>query len=57
MVHRCPGIAVLPGFSRLLLTVMQRLSFWAGFAYYFDTAVNVFLTPLPPILLALFAPA
>lgn len=44
-------------FHRMSLTPWQRLSFWAGFTYYLDTALNVFLTALPPILLALLTPS
>ena len=45
------------GFHRSRLSVMQRLSFWSGFSYYLDTAVNVFLAALPPVFLAILAPA
>jgi cellulose synthase (UDP-forming) len=44
-------------FHRSDFSLMQRLSFWSGFSYYLDTAVNVFLAALPPILLAIIAPA
>jgi cellulose synthase/poly-beta-1,6-N-acetylglucosamine synthase-like glycosyltransferase len=43
------------GFHRIPLTKMQRLSYWSGFLYYITTAVNVFVTALPPILMAFFA--
>ena len=35
---------------------MQRLCFWSGFLYYIDTAINVFVVSLPPILMAVLAP-
>ena len=44
------------GFHRLPLTSMQRLSYWSGFLYYITTAVNVFVTAVPPILMGWFAP-
>jgi cellulose synthase/poly-beta-1,6-N-acetylglucosamine synthase-like glycosyltransferase len=44
-------------FHRINLTVMQRLSYWSGFLYYITTAINVFVIPLPAILMGYFAPA
>ncbi|MGU3436600.1 glycosyltransferase family 2 protein [Actinomycetes bacterium M1A6_2h] len=43
-------------FHRSKFTLMQRLSFWAGFLYYIDTALAVFIVALPPILMAVIAP-
>lgn len=31
------------------MTLDQRISFWSGFVYYFSTAMNAFLAPLPAI--------
>jgi cellulose synthase (UDP-forming) len=45
------------GFHRTRLSAMQRVSFWSGFVYYIHTAVSVFVTSLPPILMAVLAPA
>ena len=44
-------------FHRIRLTVMQRLSYWSGFLYYITTAINVFVIPLPAILMGYFAPS
>jgi cellulose synthase/poly-beta-1,6-N-acetylglucosamine synthase-like glycosyltransferase len=44
-------------FHRMRLTVMQRLSYWSGFLYYITTAINVFVIPLPAILMGYFAPS
>lgn len=44
-------------FHRMPLTFTQRLSYWSGFCYYLETAINVFLTALPPILLGIISPA
>jgi cellulose synthase/poly-beta-1,6-N-acetylglucosamine synthase-like glycosyltransferase len=43
-------------FHRSALRPMQRLCFWSGFLYYIDTAINVFIVSIPPILMAVFAP-
>jgi hypothetical protein len=43
-------------FHKSPLTRMQRLCFWSGFLYYIDTAINVFVVSIPPILMAAFAP-
>jgi hypothetical protein len=43
-------------FHRSPLTPMQRLCFWAGFLYYLETAINVFVVSIPPILMAVLAP-
>ena len=43
-------------FHRSPLTRMQRLCFWSGFLYYIDTAINVFVVAIPPILMAVLAP-
>jgi cellulose synthase/poly-beta-1,6-N-acetylglucosamine synthase-like glycosyltransferase len=43
-------------FHKSPLTGMQRLCFWSGFLYYIDTAINVFVVSLPPILMAVLAP-
>jgi cellulose synthase/poly-beta-1,6-N-acetylglucosamine synthase-like glycosyltransferase len=43
-------------FHKAPLTAMQRLCFWSGFLYYIDTAINVFVVSLPPILMAVLAP-
>lgn len=34
-----------------VFTVRQRISFWSGFLYYISTAVNVFLAPLPGLVM------
>jgi len=44
------------GFHKAPLTRIQRLCFWSGFLYYIDTAINVFVVSLPPILMAVLAP-
>jgi cellulose synthase/poly-beta-1,6-N-acetylglucosamine synthase-like glycosyltransferase len=44
-------------FHKSPLTRMQRLCFWSGFLYYIDTAINVFVVSIPPILMAVLAPA
>jgi len=44
-----------PGFHRIRMTVMQRLSYWSGFFYYITTGVNVFAMALPSILMGFFA--
>lgn len=44
-------------FYRQRMPLAQRASFWAGFSYYLDTALAVFLTAIPPILLAVLSPA
>jgi cellulose synthase/poly-beta-1,6-N-acetylglucosamine synthase-like glycosyltransferase len=43
-------------FHKSPLTRMQRLCFWSGFLYYIDTAINVFVVSIPPILMAVLAP-
>jgi hypothetical protein len=43
-------------FHKSPLTRMQRLCFWSGFLYYIDTAINVFVVSVPPILMAVLAP-
>jgi cellulose synthase/poly-beta-1,6-N-acetylglucosamine synthase-like glycosyltransferase len=43
-------------FHKSALTPMQRLCFWAGFLYYLETAINVFVVSIPPILMAVLAP-
>lgn len=43
-------------FHRTPLSVMQRVCYWSGFLYYIDTAVNVFVVALAPILMAVLAP-
>jgi cellulose synthase/poly-beta-1,6-N-acetylglucosamine synthase-like glycosyltransferase len=43
-------------FHSFPLTRMQRLCFWSGFLYYIDTAINVFVVSIPPILMAVLAP-
>ena len=43
-------------FHRRRMTFMQRLSYWSGFLYYLSTAVEVFVIPVPALLLAFFAP-
>lgn len=43
-------------FWKAKLTIMQRLSFLSGMLYYQATALGVFFTPLPGILMAWFAP-
>ena len=43
-------------FHKSPLTPMQRFCFWAGFLYYLDTAINVFIVSIPPILMAVLAP-
>jgi cellulose synthase/poly-beta-1,6-N-acetylglucosamine synthase-like glycosyltransferase len=55
----CTGsmsLLISPGFHRSSLTRMQRLCFWSGFLYYIDTAINVFVVSIPPILMAVLAP-
>jgi cellulose synthase/poly-beta-1,6-N-acetylglucosamine synthase-like glycosyltransferase len=44
-----------PGFHRIHMTFMQRLSYWSGFLYYITTAINVFTMALPSILMGYFA--
>lgn len=44
-------------FHRQRMPLAQRASFWAGFMYYLDTSVSVFLTAIPPIMLAVLSPA
>jgi cellulose synthase (UDP-forming) len=44
-------------FHRIKMRPMQRLSYWSGFLYYITTAINVFTTALPPILMAWFVSA
>lgn len=39
------------------LTFAQRACFWSGFLYYITTAINVFVTAFPAILMAWFDPA
>lgn len=34
-----------------IFSVRQRLCFWSGFLYYVSTAVNIFLAPLPGLLM------
>ena len=43
------------GFHRLAMTRMQRLCYWSGFLYYITTAINVFVSSIPPILMGAFA--
>jgi len=43
------------GFHRMKLSRMQRLCYWSGFLYYITTAVNVFASSIPPILMGFFA--
>ncbi|OZD10801.1 hypothetical protein CH253_29620 [Rhodococcus sp. 06-156-3C] len=43
-------------FHKMPFTLRQRLCFWSGFLYYIDTAVNVYVIALPPILMAFLAP-
>jgi cellulose synthase (UDP-forming) len=38
------------------LTQCMRLSFWAGFLYYFTTAINVFFAPLPVLIMVWLFP-
>lgn len=44
-------------FHRTQLTFAQRACFWSGFLYYITTAINVFVTALPAILMAWFDPS
>lgn len=44
-------------FHRTKLTFAQRACFWSGFLYYITTAINVFVTAVPAILMAWFDPA
>lgn len=39
-----------------IFSVRQRLCFWSGFLYYISTAVNIFLAPLPGLLMLWFFP-
>jgi len=34
-----------------IFTTRQRLCFWAGFLYYISTAVNIFIAPLPGLIM------
>ncbi len=43
-------------FHTFPLRKMQRLCFWSGFLYYIDTAINVFIVAVAPILMAVLAP-
>jgi cellulose synthase/poly-beta-1,6-N-acetylglucosamine synthase-like glycosyltransferase len=46
-----------PGFHRMSMTGMQRLSYWSGFLYYISTALDPFVVWLPPFLMAAFSPS
>jgi cellulose synthase/poly-beta-1,6-N-acetylglucosamine synthase-like glycosyltransferase len=39
-----------------IFSVRQRLSFWSGFLYYISTALNIFLAPLPGLVMLWFFP-
>ena len=43
------------GFHRMKLSRMQRLCYWSGFLYYITTALNVFVSSIPPVLMGYFA--
>jgi cellulose synthase (UDP-forming) len=56
----CGGSMALladPGFHQeTTMTLRQRLCFWSGFLYYFSTAVNVFMAPLPVVIMIWLLP-
>jgi cellulose synthase/poly-beta-1,6-N-acetylglucosamine synthase-like glycosyltransferase len=39
-----------------IFSFRQRLSFWSGFLYYISTAVNIFIAPLPGLIMLFFFP-
>ncbi|UQX90266.1 cellulose synthase catalytic subunit [Jatrophihabitans telluris] len=39
-----------------IFSVRQRLCFWSGFMYYISTAVNIFVAPLPGLIMLFFFP-
>ena len=46
-----------PGFHQeTTMTLRQRLCFWSGFLYYFSTAINVFMAPLPVLIMIWLLP-
>jgi cellulose synthase/poly-beta-1,6-N-acetylglucosamine synthase-like glycosyltransferase len=45
-----------PEFWKSRLTVMQKLCYLTGMFYYITTGIGLFLTPIPALLLLLFAP-
>jgi cellulose synthase/poly-beta-1,6-N-acetylglucosamine synthase-like glycosyltransferase len=43
-------------FHRTAMPLRQRMCFWSGFLYYLSTSLEVFIAPLPPILMVWLAP-
>jgi cellulose synthase (UDP-forming) len=56
----CEGsmaLAADPDFHReTTMTLRQRLCFWSGFLYYFSTAINAFMAPLPVVIMVWLLP-
>jgi cellulose synthase (UDP-forming) len=43
-------------FHEVAMPLRQRICFWSGFLYYISTALAVLWGPLPPLVMAVFAP-
>jgi hypothetical protein len=39
-----------------IFSIRQRLCFWSGFLYYISTAVNIFIAPMPGLIMLFFFP-